>query len=131
MSDTCLSNVNENLERKLNVSVQLACVVDEESGACSSIGVRYLLNKKFISGCGAIYTYPGTNVTIGHRGLLRLAIDVKGANVHTGSVEWNTKSKGANAVCLSDFVYYLTLCCFQPDNCSRSNSNSIGRLSME
>lgn len=99
-----LSNIHENLERKLNVSVQLACVVDEESGACSSIGVRYLLNKKFISGCGAIYTYPGTNVTIGHRGLLRLAIDVKGENVHTGSVEWNTKSKGANAVCLLNFA---------------------------
>jgi acetylornithine deacetylase/succinyl-diaminopimelate desuccinylase-like protein len=72
--------------------------VDEESGACSSIGVRYLLDRKLISGSGAIYVYPGTNVTIGHRGLLRLGIDVKGENVHTGSVEWNTKMKGANAV---------------------------------
>ncbi|CAF1203867.1 unnamed protein product [Rotaria sordida] len=84
-------------EQNLNVSIQLACVVDEESGACSSIGVRYLLDRKLISGSGAIYVYPGTNVTIGHRGLLRLAIDVKGENVHTGSVEWNTKMKGANA----------------------------------
>ena len=76
----------------------MACVVDEESGACSSIGVRYLLDKKLISGDGAIYVYPGVNVTIGHRGLLRLSIDVTGENVHTGSVEWNTKKKGANAV---------------------------------
>ncbi|CAF0893670.1 unnamed protein product [Adineta steineri] len=84
-------------EEKLNISIQLACVVDEESGACSSIGVRYLLDRKLISGSGAIYVYPGTNVTIEHRGLLRLSIDVKGENVHTGSVEWNTKIKGANA----------------------------------
>ncbi len=106
MIDKCLSsNIHYNLEQKLNVSIQLACVVDEESGACSSIGVRYLLDKKLISGCGAIYVYPGTNVTIGHRGLLRLTIDVKGENVHTGSIEWNTKSKGANAVCL--FVCFL------------------------
>ncbi|CAF1292741.1 unnamed protein product [Adineta ricciae] len=84
-------------QEKLNISIQLACVVDEESGACSSIGVRYLLDKKLISGDGAIYVYPGVNVTIGHRGLLRLAIDVIGENVHTGSIEWNTKKKGANA----------------------------------
>lgn len=86
------------LEKKLNVSVQLACVVDEESGACSSIGVRYLLEQKLISGTGAIYVYPGLNVTIGHRGLLRLTIAVTGENAHTGSAEWNTRKKGANAV---------------------------------
>ncbi|CAF3093895.1 unnamed protein product [Rotaria sp. Silwood2] len=84
-------------EQNLNVSIQLACVVDEESGACSSIGVRYLLDRKLISGSGAIYVYPGTNVTIGHRGLLRLEINVEGENVHTGSIEWNSKMKGANA----------------------------------
>ncbi|CAM4752914.1 unnamed protein product [Rotaria magnacalcarata] len=84
-------------EKNWNVSIQLACVVDEESGACSSIGVRHLLDRKLISGSGAIYVYPGINVTIGHRGLLRLEINVKGENVHTGTVEWNTKTKGANA----------------------------------
>lgn len=83
------------------MSIQLACVVDEESGACSTIGIRYLLDRKIISGLGAIYVYPDMNVTIGHRGLLRLAIDVKGENAHTGSTEWNTKTKGANAVSLS------------------------------
>jgi acetylornithine deacetylase/succinyl-diaminopimelate desuccinylase-like protein len=114
--DKCLFNIHYNLEIKLNVSIQLACVADEESGACSSIGVRYLLDKKLISGCGAIYVYPGTNVTIGHRGLLRLAIDVKGENVHTGSVEWNTKLKGANAVRLFVFVLYLTLSFFLLSN---------------
>ncbi|CAF4408104.1 unnamed protein product, partial [Rotaria magnacalcarata] len=63
-------------EKNWNVSIQLACVVDEESGACSSIGVRHLLDRKLISGSGAIYVYPGINVTIGHRGLLRLEINV-------------------------------------------------------
>ena len=88
-------------------SVQLACVVDEESGACSPIGIRYLLESKLLSAFGAIYVYPGKNVTIGHRGLLRLAINVKGENVHTGSVEWNVKSKGANAVSVFAFHYGL------------------------
>mgnify|MGYP002379078959 CR=1 FL=1 len=87
-----------------NMSIQLACVVDEESGACSPIGVRYLLDQKLIAGDGAIYVYPGTNVTIGHRGLLRLSINVKGENVHSGSVEWNKKIKGANAVGVFIFV---------------------------
>lgn len=108
MINKCLSNIHYNLEQKLNISIQLACVVDEESGACSSIGVRYLLDRKLISGSGAIYVYPGTNVTIGHRGLLRLTIDVNGENVHTGSVEWNTKKKGANAVrfyFISNFIF--------------------------
>lgn len=105
MIEKWLLNKYYNLEKNLNVSIQLACVVDEESGACSSIGVRYLLDKKLIAGSGAIYVYPGINVTIGHRGLLRVEINVKGENVHTGSVEWNTKTKGANAVCIfSTFI---------------------------
>ncbi len=112
MIDKYLSNIHDNLEQKLNASVQLACVVDEESRACSSIGIRYLLDRKLISGLDAIYVYPGTNVTIGHRGLLRLSIDVKGENLHTGSLEWNTKSKRANAVCfcfISNFIFCFFL----------------------
>ncbi|CAF1236776.1 unnamed protein product, partial [Didymodactylos carnosus] len=58
--------------RKLNISIQLACVVDEESGACSSIVVRYLLDKKLMSRLGAIYLYPVTNVIDRHGRLLRL-----------------------------------------------------------
>ena len=110
MIDKCLFNISYNLEQKLNISIQLACVVDEESGACSSIGVRYLLDQKLISGSSAIYVYPGTNVTIGHRGLLRLAIDVKGENVHTGSVEWNTKMKGGSFCFISNLI--ICLFCF-------------------
>ena len=121
-----------NLERQLNLSVQLACVVDEESGACSSIGVRYLLDKKIISGLGAIYVYPGTNVTVGHRGLLRLAINVKGENVHTGSTEWNTRAKGANAVSSPSSSFprdvLATVSMYLVVYCIGSYFNCVGRI---
>lgn len=58
---------SDNRYRKLG-KVQLAIVADEESGACSKIGMRYLLDENLVGGKGAIYGYPGTRVTIGHRG---------------------------------------------------------------
>lgn len=82
--------------RKLG-KVQLAIVADEESGACSKIGMRYLLDENLVGGKGAIYGYPGTRVTIGHRGLLRFTIEVHGEPVHVGSSEWTKGIKGANA----------------------------------
>ena len=47
---------------------------------------------------GAIYTYPGWTVTIGHRGVLRVTIDVVGESVHTGSSDWSRRRRGHNAV---------------------------------
>ncbi len=44
--------------------VQVALVADEESGACSDIGMRYLLEKGAVGGDGAIYTYPGFVVVV-------------------------------------------------------------------
>lgn len=84
-------------------SVKFAAVVDEESGASSELGVKYLLQEDFIGGaecCGSIYTYHGRTVTIGHRGLLRLWINVGGVPVHAGSSQWALKEKGANSIML-------------------------------
>lgn len=88
--------------------VMLAAVADEESGASSPLGVRYLLDEGLVGGEGAIYTYPGRIVTLGHRGLLRFTIDVTGQSVHTGSVEWAGGAAGANAVtALAEILYRL------------------------
>ena len=89
-------------------SFLLAGVADEESGASSPLGVRYLLDQGLIAGEGAIYTYPGRVVTIGHRGLLRFRLTVHGQSVHTGSVEWAQGRAGANAVtALAEILWRL------------------------
>lgn len=84
--------------------VLLAAVADEESGACSDHGLAYLLrDNKFTDEKvgshpqGAIYCHIGSRVTIGHRGLIRLLISVRGQAVHSGVHEWCTGEKGSNA----------------------------------
>jgi len=73
-------------------------VVDEESGADSKLGARYLLDEG-LKAKAAIYTYPGVDtVTIGHRGLVRLWVEVQGEAAHTGSLKWQKREKGANAI---------------------------------
>ena len=76
----------------------LAGVVDEESGASSDLGVRYLLDNGYLQAKGAIYTYASDIVCIGHRGLLRLLLTARGQAAHTGSREWSRKEAGVNAV---------------------------------
>lgn len=78
--------------------VLLAGVVDEESGASSELGVRYLLDNGYLPVAGAIYTYASDIVCIGHRGLLRVRLTARGQAIHTGSVEWSRKEGGVNAV---------------------------------
>jgi succinyl-diaminopimelate desuccinylase len=78
--------------------VMVAGVVDEESGACSSLGVRHLLDSGALQARGAIYTYTSDIVCIGHRGLIRLELNSKGQSVHAGVSEWHNKMRGANAV---------------------------------
>ena len=86
-------------------SVALACVADEESGACSQIGLRHLLDLEALdSPKGAIYTYPNYNITIGHRGLLRVVITILGESVHTGSSRWYV----TNRMISVGFVSFLT-----------------------
>ncbi|MCD6356204.1 MAG: M20/M25/M40 family metallo-hydrolase [Anaerolineaceae bacterium] len=76
----------------------LAGVVDEESGACSPLGVRYLLDRGYLKAKGAIYAYASDIVCIGHRGLLRLEITTRGESVHAGLAIWHNRVKGENAV---------------------------------
>ena len=80
-------------------TVLLAGVVDEESGASSTLGVRHLLDSGHLAGVqGAIYTYASDIVCIGHRGLLRLTLTAQGEGAHTGSAEWHERRQGVNAV---------------------------------
>ena len=78
--------------------VILAGVVDEESGACSPLGVRYLLDEGYLTARGAIYAYASDIVCIGHRGLLRLEITTHGESVHAGLAIWHNHTQGENAV---------------------------------
>lgn len=85
--------------------IKFVGVVDEESGADSPLGLRYLLEQNVIGQpMGAIYSYPQLNVTIGHRGLLRMVIEVFGESVHS----WTRKLVGANAVmALTEILYKI------------------------
>lgn len=78
--------------------ITLAGVVDEESGASSILGVRYLLDKKLLMAKGAIYTYTSDIVCIGHRGLLRVEITTYGVSSHAGLAERGNHRLGDNAV---------------------------------
>jgi acetylornithine deacetylase/succinyl-diaminopimelate desuccinylase-like protein len=78
--------------------VILAGVVDEESGASSDLGVRYLLDLGRLEVDGAIYTYASDIICIGHRGLLRLQLTARGQAIHSGSDSWSRKEGGVNAV---------------------------------
>ena len=78
--------------------VILAGVVDEESGASSTLGVRYLIDCGKLPVKGAIYTYTSDIVCIGHRGLLRVEITTHGQSAHAGIAEWHNRTLGHNAV---------------------------------
>jgi succinyl-diaminopimelate desuccinylase len=86
----------------------VAGVVDEESGACSPLGVRYLLDSGALQARGAIYTYTSDIVCIGHRGLIRLELKAQGQAIHAGVAEWHRRTHGANAVlALADLLLKL------------------------
>jgi succinyl-diaminopimelate desuccinylase len=88
--------------------VLVAGVVDEESGACSPLGVRHLLDSGALQVRGAIYTYTSDIVCIGHRGLVRLKLTAHGRSVHAGLAEWHQHQHGANAVtALADLLVRL------------------------
>ena len=88
--------------------VVVAGVVDEESGACSPLGVRHLLDSGVLQARGAIYAYASDIVCIGHRGLVRFALKAKGQSVHAGLAEWHHRVLGANAVmALADLLLKL------------------------
>ena len=79
-------------------TLQLAFVVDEETGACSPYGTRYLLEQGLLHGDAALVGEPGEHkIAIGHRGLYRFRIRTKGESVHTGIKEWEMQIIGHNA----------------------------------
>ncbi len=76
--------------------------VDEESGADSEFGIKYLLEQG-LKAKGAVYTYGSQKrkkefLTIGHRGAVRLWIICRGESAHSGSKEWQDRTKGENAI---------------------------------
>ena len=88
--------------------IVVACVVDEESGACSPLGVRYLLDSGALQARAAIYAYTSDIVCIGHRGLIRLELNARGQSIHAGLGEWHNHIRGANAVvALADLLLKL------------------------
>lgn len=77
-------------------------VCDEESGASSPFGLKDVIEKG-LDAQGAIYTYGGgsdlyKSVNIGHRGVLRVRTTFKGESAHSGSLEWQNGTQGANAI---------------------------------
>lgn len=87
----------------LPFNVRVALVSNEEGGSADTPifeqGMQHLVESGFIRGKAAIYGYGGSfNVGIGHRGVLRVRIKTEGERVHTGSLKWQNKEKGINAV---------------------------------
>jgi acetylornithine deacetylase/succinyl-diaminopimelate desuccinylase-like protein len=73
-------------------------VSDEEKGADSVFGARYLLEHG-LQAEAAIYTYSGNDaITIGHRGQVKMWINITGESAHTGSKGWQDGTKGASAI---------------------------------
>lgn len=80
-------------------NVSLAFVVDEETGASSPYGTRFLLENGLLNGDAAIVGEPGDDkIAIGHRGVYRFKIKTYGVAVHTGMKAWELKTNGHNAV---------------------------------
>ncbi len=74
--------------------------VDEESGADSQIGIRYVLLRG-LQAAGAVYSYGGESnnkMNIGHRGVLRIWVRCRGESAHTGSRHWQNGIQGASAI---------------------------------
>jgi succinyl-diaminopimelate desuccinylase len=77
----------------------LAFVVDEEPGACSPYGTRYLLEQGLLQGDAAIIGEPGNRIiAIGHRGIYRFRLQIKGEATHTGIKAWEHGRRGRNAI---------------------------------
>ena len=76
----------------------LTFAVDEEPGGASPYGTNYLLDHG-LTATTAIVAEPGLdNVTIGHRGGYRFKITVRGEAAHTGSLQWERRELGKNAI---------------------------------
>lgn len=86
-------------EEQLTGRVVLACVPDEETGATGRLGITPLLEAGYLDADAALYTYPNLdNISIGHRGLLRVRVEAYGEATHTGGDAWESGEQGVNAV---------------------------------
>ena len=81
-----------------NGRVQFIGVPDEETGATGTLGIKYLNRLGLLSATGAIYAYSGSEIVLGHRGLVRYRVRCTGQSIHTGAHEWQEGTAGANAV---------------------------------
>lgn len=93
----------KDLNINLPVNPRVILVSNEEGGSTSTpifdLGMEHLVEEGLIDGIAAIYCYGGSyNIGIGHRGVLRIKITTAGEAIHTGSIKWQRKEKGANAV---------------------------------
>ena len=80
-------------------NLTLAFVVDEEPGACSPFGTRYLLEHGLLHGDAAIIGEPGDDkIAVAHRGLYRFRLRTQGEATHVGLKAWEQGRQGHNAI---------------------------------
>ena len=83
---------------KLDGNLILTFTVDEEPGAYSDLGVKYLLENG-LSGDAAIVAEPGSkSINIAQRGGYRFKISTFGKSLHTGTSAWEKLPPEQNAV---------------------------------
>lgn len=82
---------------KLGGKLILAFVVDEESGANSAYGTKYILEQGYVPRMCIIGENGSQNIRIGQRGAYRFKLIVKGEAVHTGISAWERGERGHNA----------------------------------
>ncbi|HZU70486.1 MAG TPA: M20/M25/M40 family metallo-hydrolase [Ktedonobacteraceae bacterium] len=84
---------------RLSGNLILAFVVDEETGACSPYGTRYLLKQGLLPADAVIVGEPGDDkIAIGHRGLYRFRLETLGEATHVGLKAWEQGTRGHNAI---------------------------------
>jgi acetylornithine deacetylase/succinyl-diaminopimelate desuccinylase-like protein len=83
----------------VQLSGKLLCsfAADGLGGLASRVGSKFLMQRG-IKGKVAIIGTPGRGIGIGHRGGYRFKLTTRGEAVHTGSVLWQRKEKGVNAI---------------------------------
>lgn len=93
-----LAKAIADLKLKLKGNLALTFVVDEEPGACSPFGAKYLL-RHGLKGNAAIVAEPMTEkICIGHKGIYRFKLGVFGEAIHSGLSQWEKGAKGKNAI---------------------------------
>src|SRR5260370_38952364 len=115
----------QRLDLNVGGHLTLAFVVDEESGACSPYGTKYLLEQGLLDGDAAIVGEPGNQmIAIGHRGLYRFRLTTYGEATHTGIRACEQGIQGNNAFLAMARVYLAFAATTQPMSYSLSLPNT-------